>query len=174
MCQLTSEDFSSFLLSIQTCVYKPMKIPYDHLIPRSSSTCTACTSTYYKCFNVWNKLLKCTYVHLSLFHSNISNIQHARVKQNTLNFNIPTPLVTYHFSSTSAPLSTSCSPSSLCLLSLLLLEILKNWKEKGNNRHHKHMFSEIRNKNCFSTEAHRGFVLDREQKIKTQLQTIWP
>ena len=28
--------------------------------------------------------------------------------------------------------------------------------------------------NGFSTEAHRGFVLDSEQKIKTQLQTIWP
>ena len=40
--------------------------------------------------------------------------------------------------------------------------------------HHKHVFSEIRNKNCFSTEVHRGSVLDSEQKIKTQLQLIWP
>ena len=28
--------------------------------------------------------------------------------------------------------------------------------------------------NGFSAEANRGFVLDSEQKIKTQLQTIWP
>ena len=40
--------------------------------------------------------------------------------------------------------------------------------------HCKDIFSEIQNKNCLSTEAHRGFVLDSEQKIKTQLQTIWP
>ena len=40
--------------------------------------------------------------------------------------------------------------------------------------HQKYVFSEIQNENCFSTEAHRGFVLDSEQKIKTQLQTIWP
>ena len=38
--------------------------------------------------------------------------------------------------------------------------------------HHKHMFSEIQNENCFSTEAHRGFVLDSKQKIKTQFQTM--
>ena len=30
---------------------------------------------YYRFLNIWNKLLKCTYVHLSLFHSNVSNIQ---------------------------------------------------------------------------------------------------
>ena len=40
--------------------------------------------------------------------------------------------------------------------------------------HHKHVFSEICNENCFSTEAHRDFVLDSEQKIKTKLQLIWP
>ena len=45
------------------------------LIPRSSSTCTACTTMYYRFFNIWNQLLKCTYIHLSLFHSNVSNIQ---------------------------------------------------------------------------------------------------
>ena len=28
--------------------------------------------------------------------------------------------------------------------------------------------------NGFYTEAHSGFVLDSEQKIKMQLQTIWP
>ena len=49
------------------------------------------------------------------------------------NFNIPTPLVTYCFSSTSTPSSmlASCPPSPpLCLSSSLILEILKNWKEK--------------------------------------------
>ena len=46
-----------------------------HIISSSHSTCTACTTMYYRFFNVWNKLLKCTYVHLSLFHSNLSNIQ---------------------------------------------------------------------------------------------------
>ena len=66
---------SCLLLSIQTFVYKPMYIPYVHLIPRSSSTCTAYTTTYYRFFNVWNKLLKCTYIHLCLFHANVSNIQ---------------------------------------------------------------------------------------------------
>ena len=40
--------------------------------------------------------------------------------------------------------------------------------------HRKHMFSEIHNENCFSKEARRGSVLDSEQKIKTQLQLIWP
>ena len=30
---------------------------------------------YYRFFNIWNKLLNCTYLHLSLFHSNVSNIQ---------------------------------------------------------------------------------------------------
>ena len=44
-------------------------------IPRPSSTYTACTTMYYRFFNIWNKLLKCTYIHLSLFHSNLSNIQ---------------------------------------------------------------------------------------------------
>ena len=29
----------------------------------------------------------------------------------------------------------------------------KNWKEEGNNMHRKHMFFEICNENCFSTEA---------------------
>ena len=46
-----------------------------HIISSSHSTCTACTTTYYRFFNIWNKLLKCTYIHLSLFHSNQSNIQ---------------------------------------------------------------------------------------------------
>ena len=55
--------------SIVAFVYKPMKIPCVHLIPRSSSMCTACTTTYYRFFNIGNKLLKCPYVHLSLFHS---------------------------------------------------------------------------------------------------------
>ena len=50
----------------------------------------------------------------------------------------------------------------------------KNWKEEGNDMHRKHMFSEIHNENCFSKEARRGSVLDSEQKIKTQLQLIWP
>ena len=40
--------------------------------------------------------------------------------------------------------------------------------------HHKHVFFEIHNENFFSTEAHRGPVLDDEQKIKTPLQLIWP
>ena len=31
---------------------------------------------YSRFFNICNKLLKCTYVYLSLFHSNVSNIQH--------------------------------------------------------------------------------------------------
>ena len=44
---------------------------------------------------------------------------------------------------------------------------------RNENMHCKHMFPEIRNENCFSTEAHRGFVLDSKQKIMTQLQTIW-
>ena len=50
-----------------------------------------------------------------------------------------------------------------------VLEILKKWKEEGNNMH--------RDENGFSTEAHRGFVLDSKQKNKTQLQQlqkIWP
>ena len=49
-----------------------------HIISSSLSTCTACTTTYYRFFNVWNKLLKCTYVHLSLFHSSVSNIQQVK------------------------------------------------------------------------------------------------
>ena len=53
-------------------------------------------------------------------------------------------------------------------------KFLKNWKEEGDDMHRKHMFSEICNENCFSTETHRGFVLDSEQKSNTQLQTIWP
>ena len=47
-------------------------------------------------------------------------------------------------------------------------------QEEGDNMHCKHVFSEIRNENGFSTEVHRGFVLDSEHTIKKQLQTIWP
>ena len=70
--QRTSNPFSSLFrhVYINQC-----KFHISCLIPRSSSFCTACTTMYYRFFKVWNKLLKCTYVHLSLFHSNVSNIQ---------------------------------------------------------------------------------------------------
>ena len=62
-----------------------------------------------------------------------------RGKQKTLNFNIPTPQVTYCFSSLPSTHSTlaSCSPSPPLHFSSssLLLEILKNWKEEGDNMH---------------------------------------
>ena len=67
------------------------------------------------------------------------NRKYDRVRENqkTLNFNITIPLVTYCFSSTPSTLSAldSCphspaSPSLWLLSSSLLLEILKNWKEK--------------------------------------------
>ena len=65
---------------VLSCLFRQLyinqcKFHMSCLIPRSSSTCTACTTTYYRFFNIWNKLLKCTYLHLSLFHSNVSNIQ---------------------------------------------------------------------------------------------------
>ena len=100
------------------------------------------------------------------------NMKYDNVRVKQKQFNIPTPLITYCFMSTSSLPSTSFPP--LYFSSSLLLEILKNWKEEGNNMHHKHMFSEIHNENCSSTEARRGSVLDSEQKIKTQLQLIWP
>ena len=61
-----------------SCLFRQLYINQCkfHIISSSHSTCTACTTMYYRFFNIWNKLLKCTYIHLSLFHSNISNIQH--------------------------------------------------------------------------------------------------
>ena len=60
-----------------SCLFRQMYINQCkfHIISSSHSTYTTCTTTYYRFFNIWNKLLKCTYIHLSLFHSNISNIQ---------------------------------------------------------------------------------------------------
>ena len=59
-----------------SCLFRQLYINQCkfHIISSSHSTCTACTTMYYRFFNV--KWLKCTYVHLSLFHSNVSNIQH--------------------------------------------------------------------------------------------------
>ena len=61
-----------------SCLFRQLYINQCkfHIISSSHSTCTACTTKYYRFFNIWNKWLKCTYVHLSLFHSNVSNIQH--------------------------------------------------------------------------------------------------
>ena len=67
--QRTSHPFSCLFrrVYINQC-----KCHMSCLIPRSSSTCTACTTTYYRFFNVWNKLLKYICV---CFIRNISNIQ---------------------------------------------------------------------------------------------------
>ena len=78
-------QFSPFLVKdmrvshVFSCLFRQMYIRQCkfHIISSSHSTCTAWTTMYYRFFNVWNKLLKCTYVHLSLFHSNVSNIQHS-------------------------------------------------------------------------------------------------
>ena len=73
--RMTYESYLMSSLLLLPVYINPFKFLMSCLIPRSSFTCTACTSMYYKFFNIWNKLLKCTYVHLSLFHSNVSNIQ---------------------------------------------------------------------------------------------------
>ena len=64
-----------------SCLFRQVYISQYkfHIISSSHFTCTACTSMYYRFFNLWNKLLKCTYIHLSLFHSNVSNIQQLKV-----------------------------------------------------------------------------------------------
>ena len=53
---------------------------------------------------------------------------------------------------------------------------LKNWKEEGNNMHRKHVFSEIHNENCFSTQrpTEALYLTVNKKLIKTQLQPIWP
>ena len=73
--RMTSESYLMSSLPLLHLYISQCKFHISCLIPRSSSTCTACTTMYYRFFNIWNKLLKCTYVHLSLFHSNVSNIQ---------------------------------------------------------------------------------------------------
>ena len=74
--RMTSESYLMSSLPLLHLYISQCKFHISCLIPRSSSTCTACTTMYCRFFNVWNKLLKCTYVHLSLFHSNVSNIPH--------------------------------------------------------------------------------------------------
>ena len=94
------------------------------------------------------------------------NMKYDRVggKQKTLNFNIQTPLITYHFSSTSAPPSnlSSClpSPSLFFLSNSLLLELKKLERKVGDNMHHKHVVSEIQNENGFLTENIENFTIN--------------
>ena len=60
-----------------SCLFRQIYISQCkfHIINSSHSTWTACTTMYYRFFNIWKRLLKCTYVHLSLFHSYVTNIQ---------------------------------------------------------------------------------------------------
>ena len=68
------------LSHVLSCLFRQVyinqcKFLMSCLIPRSSSTYTACTTMYYKFFNVWNKLLR-VYIRTSVFvYSNVSNIQ---------------------------------------------------------------------------------------------------
>ena len=101
------------------------------------------------------------------------------VRVKTLNFNTTTPLITYRSSSTStppsAPASCPSSSSPICFSSCLLLwKFKKNWKEVGDNMHHKHVVL------WFGTEItslHRGqqrLCTWQWTKIKIQWQLIWP
>ena len=46
----------------------------------------------------------------------------------------------------------------------------KNWKEEDDNMHHKHMFPRFAMKMASSKRPTEAFLLDSEQKIKTQLK----
>ena len=103
------------------------------------------------------------------------NMKYARVRSRpkTLNFDIPTPLVTYHFSSTAS--ASSALPSLFYLpflMPFILLTdsgILKRLERKvGDNMHHKQMFSEIQNKNGYSTENIENFVINLCSFYSTQ------
>ena len=82
--RMTSESYLMSSLPLLHLYINQYNFHMSCLIPRSSSTCTVCTTMYYRFFNIWNKLLKCTYVHLCLFHS--KHIQHSTLSINFHNF----------------------------------------------------------------------------------------
>ena len=98
VCQELLNDYLKYLISswmqlspfvmkevshVFSCLFRQVYINQCkfHIINSSHSTCTACTTTYYRFFNIWNKWLKCTYVHLCLFH--LKCIQYSTLKSKT-------------------------------------------------------------------------------------------
>ena len=55
--RMTSESYLTSSLPLLCLYISQCKFLMSCLIPRSSSTCTACTTAYYRFFNIWNKLL---------------------------------------------------------------------------------------------------------------------
>ena len=101
-----------------------------------------------------------------------------RAKQKTLNSNTTTPLITYRSSSTftppSAPAScpSSSSPDRFSLS--LLLEIFKNWKEVGDNMHHKHVVLWFGTEIISPLKGQQRLCTWQWTKIKIHWQLIWP
>ena len=78
LCRMTSESYLMSSLPFLHLYISQSKFHMSCLIPRSSSTCTACTTMYYRSFNVWNKLLK-MYIHTSEFVSIFNTFQQQEI-----------------------------------------------------------------------------------------------
>ena len=99
-----------------------------------------------------------------------------RVKQKTLNSNTTTPLITYRSSSTFTPPSAPASPP-LPLIGFryhCFWKFSKNWKEVGDNMHHKHVVLWFGTEIISPLKGQQRLCTWQWTKIKIHWQLIWP